>query len=615
MKEHISLLKTSIKCVRLLAKHEQYYVILSIVVTMILGVLPIASVIIMQQIVNFLQLGNLSFNNIATLVLVYVSIDLTSSIVSSLYTHYSMVVNLRFSKQIEIQMIEKATNLSIENYEESELYNIISRARSEGPVKIWSFFSNVILLGKQFISLLCSVTVISVYRPSLIIIVLIPPVVRYYVSFKLNKLRFRIYRSRTTRERKAWYITHLVFTGIAFKEIKLFGIQDYIRQKYSKYREMSISEDIELSRKVDFTFLGFNIIDNIVGGVLFLYIIFCGYAGAILIGDVITYTKCLFNVKNGAESTFSLFDTMAKDALFVRQFFEFMDIKEIKNRPITIETIDQITVKNLSFKYKNSDSHVLRHISFDIKKGESLLIVGLNGAGKTTLMKLLLGFYETYDGDIIINGINLKDIDKSSYYKQISGVFQDCLHYETSLRENIALSNVSQIEDDDLIYQALELADLSDLFDNNLNIVLGSWFDEAVQLSGGQWQKVGLARAFFKKSSLYILDEPDSALDVSTEHFVLDKFFETIDNCIGICSSHRFSRMCFYADKILVIDGGEIVEQGNHKQLLEKKGIYYELYQQAHNFDVKEELGIQDKYNAVNQVMQKLPTQELKDNT
>ena len=545
----------------------------------------------MQKIVNYLQLGSSSFNYIVNLVLIYVLIDLVSSTVSSLYTHYSVVANLRFSKQIEIQMIEKATNLSIEDYEDSELHNIISRARNEGPAKIWKFFSNVILLGKQLISLFGSITVISIYRPSLIFVVLLPPVIRYYISFKFNKLRYKIYRSRTTRERKAWYITHLVFTGLAFKEIKLFGIQKYIRQKYSEYRELSISEDIKLSRRVDFTFLGFNIVDNIVGGVLFLYIISCGYAGAILIGDVITYTRCLFNIKNGVESTFSLFDTLAKDALFIRQFFEFMDIKEVENKTIAIETIDQISVNNLSFKYNNNDSYVLRNISFTIKKGESLLIVGLNGAGKTTLMKLLLGFYEKYEGEILINGINLKEIDKSSYYNQISGVFQDFVHYETSLRENIALSNVSKINDDDSIVEALELADLSDLFKKNLNIVLGSWFDEAVQLSGGQWQKVGLARAFFKKSSLYILDEPDSALDVSTEHFVLDKFFDTIDNCIGICSSHRFSRMCFYVDKIIVIDGGKIVEQGNHRELLEKEGVYYRLYQQAHNFDIKKKLG------------------------
>ena len=590
MKERINLIKTSIKCVELLARSEKLYVIFSVIINIILGILPTASVIVMQYIINGLQLGDVKFNNTIVLILIYISIDMLSGAISFIYTHYSTVSNLRFSKQIEIQMLEKATKLSIENFEDSELHNIISRARNEGPLKIWGFFSNIILLEKQFISFLCSITVISIFRPSLIFIVLVPSVFRYYVSFRFNKIRYKIHRARTTRQRKAWYITHLIFTGIAFKEIKLFGIQKYFIQKYNKYRDKSISEDITLSRKINCAFWGFSIVDNIVGGLLFLYIVFCGYSGSILIGDVITYTRCIFNVKGSIESTFTIFDTLAKDALFVRQFFEFMDIEEAQDKSHTIDSIDRIDVKNLSFKYNNGDAYVLRDISFNIKKGNSLLIVGLNGSGKTTLMKLLLGFYEKYDGDILINGISLKEIDKSSYYRQISGLFQDFVRYETSLRENIALSNISQINNDKLLNQSLELAGLSGIFGHKLDTILGSWFEDAIQLSGGQWQRVGLARAFFKESSLYLLDEPDSALDVSIEHFVLDKFFEHVNSSIGICSSHRFSRMCFYVDKIIVLEGGKIVEQGNHKELLEKKGVYYGLYQKAHNFDIKDKL-------------------------
>lgn len=587
LKERFHLLKTATKCLHLLAKHECGYVITSVAVSLTLGALPTASIIIMQKIINSLQLGDTCFRDIIILIFLYISLDLISATISLLHTHYSTIANLRFSKKIELEMLKKATNLTLENYEDSELHNIISRARNEGLIKIWNCFTNIVSIIKQLVSLTCSITIISIYQPSLISIILVPVVFRYFVSLKFNKERFEIQRARTTRERKAWYITHLVFTGIAFKEITLFGLQKYLLQKYGNYREKSIAEDIKFSQKTNSVFWGFSLVDNIIGGVIFIYILSCGYNGNILIGNVISYTRCLFNIKSSVEAVFSIFDALAKDSLFVRQYFDFMELSERPNKVKTIGKINQITVSNLSFKYKNSSSYILQNISFNIKGGDKVLIVGLNGSGKTTLIKLLLGFYDEYEGDIFINGINLKEIDKISYYAQISGVFQDFIRYEASLRENVALSNVSQIENDDLISCSLALADFLELFKKNPDAMLGSWFDGAIQLSGGQWQKIALARAFFKDASLYLLDEPNSALDVSTENFVLDTFFKKLSSKIGICSSHRFSRMCFYVNKILVFDGGMIVEQGTHEELLKSKRLYYKMYQESHNYDMQ----------------------------
>lgn len=578
------LLKTALRCFSMFAKHRKKYVIVSVFVNFSFGILPSLSILLMQSIINAIQIGNIQINRIFILVLLYVGIDIASSVITLIYNHYSTVVGLRFSNEIEKEMLYKAVSLSLSDFENSELHDTISRARNEGPTKIMSFFSSILLLGKQLISLICSIAIVSVYQPILIIIIVIPPLLRYYFSYKMNKLRFKMQRARTTRERKAWYVTHLVFTGTAIKEILIFELQKFFLKKYADYREMSISEDIKLSRKVTATYSLYSFLDSAVGGSLFSYIIYCGYSGVILIGDVVSYTRCLLNIKSSIESIFSSLDTLARDALFVSQYFEYMNIEEREKGTIEINAIESVSVVNLSFKYNNNSQYVLHNISFEVKKGSSVLIVGLNGSGKTTLFKLLMGFYDQYQGNIYINGIDLKNINKQSYYKQISGIFQDYIKYEATTRENVSLGYISQIDNDNLINETLAAVNLSSVAEKGLDSMLGSWFDGAVQLSGGQWQRIALARALIKPASLFLLDEPDAALDASTENFILNTYFETIKGQIGICSSHRFGKICNCVANIILLENGSIIEQGTHNELLDKAGVYYQLYKQANEF-------------------------------
>lgn len=257
-----------------------------------------------------------------------------------------------------------------------------------------------------------------------------------------------------------------------------------------------------------------------------------------------------------------------------------------------INEINSITVRNLSYKYKNSTSYVLNNINFEIKNNSIVLFVGLNGSGKTTLMKLILGFYNDYEGEILINGIDLKNIDKQSYYRLTSCIFQDFIKYEATVRENIGFGDIDNIYNDKLIIDMLKNMDLDKRRVLKLDTVLGSWFEGAEQLSGGEWQRISLGRVFFRDAELFVLDEPDSALDVMTEYYILDKYLEMLKGKIGVCSSHRFSRMSFFSDEILVLENGSIAERGNHTELIEKKGLYYHLYQKSNNNDLEINYGL-----------------------
>ncbi|WP_423883155.1 ATP-binding cassette domain-containing protein [Clostridium sardiniense] len=241
--------------------------------------------------------------------------------------------------------------------------------------------------------------------------------------------------------------------------------------------------------------------------------------------------------------------------------------------------------KNVYFKYPNRDDYALENINLIINKGDCIALVGKNGSGKTTLVKLLTRLYDVTSGDILINGISIKNIDSYSLRRKISTVFQDYLKYELTLRDNIGVANLSSINNDSKLINACKNSGLYDdmtLFQNGFDSQLGVWFPEGTQLSGGQWQKVAISRAFFRNSDLFILDEPSSALDPLSEKLLFDKFLELIDNNIGIFITHRFIN-AKYAKKIIVLENGKIIESGTHHELIVKQGEYKKLYDIQYN--------------------------------
>lgn len=234
-------------------------------------------------------------------------------------------------------------------------------------------------------------------------------------------------------------------------------------------------------------------------------------------------------------------------------------------------------MKNISYKYRESDRYTLNNINLSLFKGEFTVIMGYNGAGKSTLMKIIMGLYSDYEGDIYINGINLKSMNKSNYRGHISTLFQDYIKYETKISENVFLGNLGDFEDVDKLKDILKKVGLEDLIGIQ-NQMLGYQFHEGRQISTGQWQKLALGRAIIRESEMYILDEPNSSLDLISEKLILDTIYNEIENKIGVMIGHRFNNIILKSDKIIVLNKGEIIEQGTHRSLLENEGVYRELY-------------------------------------
>ena len=274
-------------------------------------------------------------------------------------------------------------------------------------------------------------------------------------------------------------------------------------------------------------------------------------------------------------------------AAFVRDYYDFIDIYEdVRGTEKFDSNFDKINVKNISFSYPNTDYLAISNISLDIKKNESIAIVGNNGSGKTTLVKLLTGLYKTQKGEILYGVQNINNFEPVGFYLNVSIVSQDFVKYEMTLRENIAISDWKHLDDTDKIQELLKQMDLPEFSSKEaLDMLLGSEFDGR-DLSIGQWQKLAIARGMFKNSSMIVLDEPTAALDPIMETTILKMFLQIAKEKTAIIVSHRIG-ICREVDKIIVMKSGKVVEIGNHNELLAKKGEYYQLYKMQQKWYVE----------------------------
>lgn len=559
---------------------DNKYIFISILSTIISGIISPVSLIIMQKIINGIQVER-NLNNIIFYIIIYISIDLFNSVYSTILgyynTKYSMKFNLYFSEKIYL----KASRLSLSDYENSKTYDIMNRAQNQGGDNLLSYYENFMSIITQLITLSSYIFILINFRVWLVAVIMVIPIFKYLINNKFNLKRFEIIKQRTNDSRKSWYLTYLLSYGNFYKELKTYNLFSYFINKYKNLIKRFNKEDLEINKSQIKWSILISVVEILVDGFIFYYTISLGFLGNILIGDVITYIRAISNSKSNITSILLKLSNMVNQSLFIGQLFEFFDLEEedISNK-IKINEIREIEVKNLYYKYNSSKEYVLKNINLHINKNEKIAILGMNGSGKTTLIKLIMGFYRNYEGNILINGIEVRDIDKESLLKQISTLFQDFVKYEASFRENISYSNLKIMSEDEKIKniaKKFNFLDLIDSYDKKLDTQLGMWFDDGINLSMGQWQKVALARAFAKESSLYILDEPNASMDSITEKEISNLYENILEDKIGIIIAHRFLNIVNIVDKIIVLQNGEIVEFGKHKELIKKGKIYKQL--------------------------------------
>ena len=502
-----------------------------------------------------------------------------SEVANSIF--YSCMVRIDFQtgQQLQIELGEKGTRLSMICYENTETNNMLKRAKNCIEQERFSDLSlSVFNILAEFLKVNGTLLVLAGFHPVLVGISLLSVFPYLIVRLVRGKEYYELKRYQAAGERRRNYLYHLFGDKQAVKELRIFEIEDYIEQKMYAARD-NMKQEVWNFKKRDMRSL-------------LICEIFCksGYLLSIFSTILLLLHQVLdVGMMAAALVAFTSFQTAAKYflvslgripecAAFVKDNYDFMDMEEAeKGTEKLCSDFDSIKVKQLSFSYPGRKTPAVSNLSFTIKRNEVVAIVGNNGSGKTTLVKLLTGLYQAQKGQIYYGRQNLRSLDPEEFYKQISFVSQDFIKYELTVRENIGIGDWKQMENTDKIYMLLHQVGLETFISQaSVNQLLGNEFGGR-ELSVGQWQKLAIARGMMKDSSVIFLDEPTAALDPLMETKVLKMFLKIAREKTAIIVSHRIG-ICKEVDKIIVMKEGKIAEIGNHEKLLAEKGEYYRLY-------------------------------------
>jgi ATP-binding cassette subfamily B protein len=500
-------------------------------------------------------------------------IGLTEGLLGDLYANKS-----------SIELIKKSAQVQLSQLEDPDFYDKLERARRQTVNRV-TLMSNVLGQAQDIITVVSLITGLIVFEPWLILLLLVSIIPSFLNEIKFSRTSYSLARSWTPERRELDYLRYIGASDVTAKEVKLFGLSDFIANRFEKvaHRYYLANRDLAIKRTTWGSI--FNILGDLAYYGAYVLIIIRTVAGALSVGDM-TFLSGSFNrLRNQLQAIFTRFSRITESSLYLQDYFDFIDFKfEADEHKIYLPLPDKIEegfyFKNVSFKYPESDKFVLDNVSFHLKKGEKLALVGENGAGKTTLIKLLLGMYQPTSGEILMDGKNIHDFQPGEYQEKFGAIFQDYVRYSFTAGENIGVGKIDQLEEEPIIQAAAEKSMADEVvkgLPDGYRQQLGKRFSQGLDLSGGQWQKIALARAYMKDAEVIILDEPTAALDARAEYEAFERFVELTKGKTSVIISHRFSTVRM-ADRILVLKNGTVLELGTHEELVNGGGLYAELF-------------------------------------
>lgn len=554
---------------------------------LVAALLPVAILwvgkIIIDAIIQITSHGETDYSRLWKFVALEFGLVVLSDLVGRAISLTDGILGDQYNINSSVKIIKKTNEIDISLLENSEFYDKLDRARTQTAGRV-DLMSNVLGQAQTTISIISLVVGLIYFEPYLIVLLVLSIIPSFINEVRFSQQQYSLARSWTSERRELDYLRFIGANDKTAKEIKLFGLTDFLVERFQTLatRYFKLNKTLVVKRS-SYGFL-FNVLGSISYYAAYIFIIYRVLSGVITLGEL-TFLSGSFNrLMNSLRDFFSKFTRISESSLYLKDYFDFLDISSVSNTKEDVALPEKIKIgfefKNVYFAYPESENQILKDVSFEIKAGEKIAFVGQNGAGKTTLTKLILRFYEPTSGEILLDGININRYNKADYQEYFGVLFQDFFRYEFSVKENIAIGKIDEIDNQQRIEKAAELS-LADEVVSELKYgyeqQLGKRFVKGQELSGGQWQKIALARAYMKNAEVMILDEPTSALDAKAESEVFERFIGLIENKTSVIISHRFSTVR-QADRIIVLENGQILESGTHEQLMKNNKLYAQLF-------------------------------------
>ncbi|WP_254568047.1 ABC transporter ATP-binding protein [Oscillatoria sp. HE19RPO] len=481
-------------------------------------------------------------------------------------------------------ILEKALTLSLSHFEDSEVYDKMTRARREASSRPLSFVNRTFGLVQESLGLVAYGGLLLQFSGWVVVVLAIAAIPPFLAETKFAGAAFRVFKRRSPETREQIYLETLIAREDYAKEVQLYQLGPVFLNRYRNIFHRLYQEDRNLTLRRGFWGYVLGLLSSLAFYGTYAWIAIAAISGRITLGDMTMYLMVFRQGQSSFSATLSAIGGMYEDNLYLSNLYEFLE-QEIPqaegsaNRgPIPQ---DGVRFQNVSFTYPDATQPALTDITFHLKPGEKLALVGKNGSGKTTLIKLLTRLYEPSSGEILLDGLDLREWDINHLRQRIGVIFQDFVRYQFLVGENIGVGDVDSLEDENRWKTAAEkgmaepfIATLPQGFYTQL----GRWFKSGTELSGGQWQKIGLSRAFMRiKADILVLDEPTSAMDAEAEFEIFERFRRLAKDRMVLLISHRFSTVRM-ADMIIVLESGKLIESGTHTELMQAEGRYAKLF-------------------------------------
>jgi len=519
------------------------------------------------------------------LVAVEFALAVATGLVGRLIDYSDALLAGRYMNHISVRVMKHAASLDLLAYEDPVFYDKLERARVQATDRLYMIQAIGRLIQQVITTITLSVS-IMVFSPWLLLLLIIGVIPAFIGETHFAFLGYAKNFKQTPIRRQLDYLRILGGSKEAAKELKLFGLQGFLTARFKKLSDQVYQEDITLARRKVIAGSLLSMIGTAGYYTAYLFAVWQTVTGVFSFGTLTLLANAIREASSNLQQTFSTLSTIADQALFLTDLIAFFDMKPtIRSKPNALPAPRPIQqgfeFRNVSFRYPGASRLVLNKLNFQLRPGERVALIGENGEGKTTIVKLLTRLYDPLEGEILLDGIDLREYDLDDLYREIGVIFQDFMRYEMTARENIAVGRIELVDQLNLLQESAQKSMADEVvakLPSGYAQMLGRRFDGGVDLSGGEWQKVALARAYLRDAQLLILDEPTSALDARSEYEVFQRFAELTTGKMAIFISHRFSTVRM-ADRIVVLENGRIAEEGDHEALTSLGGRYAEMFE------------------------------------